>query len=124
MIEAAASASAIEFEQDIDELDEVLPKDAEINLYRIVQESLNNILKHSQATKVKISIRKNEDLLRVLIADNGQGFNSEQLVNAKSGLGLTGIRERAKMLGAKHEIISFPNEGTTVSLQIKLPENQ
>ncbi len=124
MIEAAASASPIDFEMNLDELDEVLPKDAEINLYRIVQESLNNILKHSQATKVKISIRKNDDLLNVLIEDNGKGFNCEYLVNARSGLGLTGIRERAKMLGAEYKIISFPNEGTTVSLQINLPENQ
>lgn len=124
MIEAAANASPIAFEKEIDDVDEVLTKDAEINLYRIVQESINNILKHSEATKVKIFIRKNNNLLNVAIEDNGKGFNLEQIFKPKSGLGLTGIRERAKMLGAKHEIHSVPNEGATVSLQIALPQTR
>jgi len=123
MIETTAEASVIEFEKEIDSLDEVMPKDAEINLYRIVQESLNNILKHSEATKAKVIVRKDDNLLRVLIEDNGKGFNTEYLSNAKDGLGLTGIRERAKMLGAKFEISSIPNQGTTVSLKIELPPN-
>ena len=59
MIEAVASTSTIVFEKNIDDLDGVLTKEAEINLYRIVQESVNNILKHSEATRVKISIYRN-----------------------------------------------------------------
>lgn len=123
MIENAANASSIEFEKEIDDVDEILSKDAEINLYRIVQESINNVLKHSEATKAKIIIRKYNDFLSILIEDNGKGFNAENLSKTKNGLGLTGIRERAKMLDANHEIYSVPGEGTTVSLQINLPQN-
>ncbi|MBX7171044.1 MAG: hypothetical protein K1X72_08805 [Pyrinomonadaceae bacterium] len=122
MIENAANASPIEFEKDIDDVDGILSKEAEINLYRIVQESINNILKHSEATKAKISIHRNSDLLSVLIKDNGKGFSPENLPKRKSGLGLTGIFERAKMLGAKHEISSFQGDGTIVSLQLNLSE--
>lgn len=120
MIETADNTSSIEFEKEINEIDDLLTKEAEINLYRIVQESLNNILKHSEATRVTISIRKTGDLLSVLIKDNGKGFNIENLFRSSGGLGLTGIRERAKMLGARQEITSIPNEGTTVSLEISL----
>jgi signal transduction histidine kinase/ligand-binding sensor domain-containing protein len=124
MIESAEAASPIEFEKEIDDLDGLLTKEAEINLYRIVQESLNNILKHSGATKVKVSILKSDDLLTVTIKDNGRGFNTEHLFKPKGGLGLTGIRERAIMLGAKHEIFSIPNQGATLSLQINLPQTR
>lgn len=120
MIEAAENASEIKFETEIDEIDDLLSKESEINLYRIVQESLNNILKHSQATKVKILILKNDDVLSVFISDNGKGFDTGYSFNEPTGLGLTGIRERAKMLGAQHEISSVVGAGTTVSLNLNL----
>ena len=123
MIENADESSPIEFEKDIDNIDEILSKESEINLYRIVQESINNILKHSEAKKAKINIKKSNEFLNVVIEDDGKGFNKENLSLTNSGLGLTGIRERAKMLDAKHEISSAQDKGTSVSLQINLPQN-
>ncbi len=121
MIESAADASEIEFVSEIDDVDDLLSKEAEINLYRIVQESLNNILKHSGAGKVKILLGKTGSILNLIIEDNGKGFQAGNSNKPKNGLGLTGIAERAKMLNARHEIRSTPNLGTVIALQMKLP---
>jgi signal transduction histidine kinase len=123
MIENADQSSPIEFDKEIDNIDEIFSKESEINLYRIVQESINNILKHSEATKAKITIKKSNEILNILIEDDGKGFNGQNLSLMKGGLGLTGIGERAKMLNAKHEILSVQGEGTRVSLQIILLQN-
>ena len=120
MIETAENSSGIKFETKIEDVDDALSKEAEINLYRIVQECLNNILKHSGATKVSVSLGKNGGVVNLRIEDNGVGFDTENSFKPKSGLGLTGIAERAKMLNAQYKISSTPNSGTTISLQIFL----
>jgi signal transduction histidine kinase/ligand-binding sensor domain-containing protein len=119
MIAASADASPIDFQYEIDAADGLLDKEAEINLYRIVQEAINNILKHSEASEVRINLRHSEDILALSIRDNGRGFII-QAADRKRGLGLTGIAERAKMLGARHEIHSAPQEGTNIDLRIDL----
>jgi ligand-binding sensor domain-containing protein/signal transduction histidine kinase len=123
MIENADAVSEISFETDIDDVDRILAKESEINLYRILQESINNILKHSQAVKAKIAIKRGNEFLSISVEDDGKGFNPEDLTFRSVGLGLTGIRERAKILGANHEIHSVEGKGTTVSLRIELPQN-
>ncbi len=120
MIESADNSSEIQFETKIEDVDDALSKEAEISLYRIMQECLTNILKHSGATKVCVSLRKNGDVVNLQIEDNGIGFETENSFKPKSGLGLTGIAERAKMLNAQYKISSTPNSGTTISLQIYL----
>ena len=120
MIETAENSSHIKFETKIEDVDDALSKEAEINLYRVVQECLNNILKHSGATKAVVSLRKDGDVLDLQIEDNGKGFDMENSFKPKSGLGLTGIAERAKMLNAQYKINSTPNSGTIISLQILL----
>lgn len=119
MISSAADASNIEFVADICELDGELPKEAEINLYRIVQEAVNNVVKHSAATTATVTLRKSGQHLELLVADNGRGFSPDAGRPAR-GLGLVGISERAKMLGAQHEVRTTVEHGTTVSLQMTL----
>ena len=120
MISEAADASEIGFAAEIENVDDALSREAEISLYRIVQECLSNILKHSGATKVKISLGKIGDIVSLVVEDNGRGFDAENALSRKRGLGLTGIAERAKMLGADYKIESIPDGGTTVSLLINL----
>lgn len=93
-----------------------LPPGVELGLYRIIQESLNNSLKHSEATHVDINIRLGEDTLSVEITDDGRGFdvNSPQ---ATTGFGLAGLRERAAQLGGSLRIESAPGAGAKVILQ-------
>lgn len=120
MIEQAAETSAIDFDTEIDEIDDTLSREAEINLYRIVQESMNNILKHSEATAAEIKIIRNNGNLNLTIRDNGKGFAPEKNNGKKSGLGLAGISERARILGARYDIRSGEGRGTTVNLTMEL----
>ncbi len=103
----------------IDQIDGIIPKDKEINFYRIVQEGINNILKHSQATEATFMVRKSDTELTVSLWDNGKGFDMHH-ESFSTGLGLQGIQERAKTLGGVCNIKSHPGEGTTVTVIIPI----
>jgi signal transduction histidine kinase len=89
----------------------------EIHFYRIAQEALTNIAKHSGATHAEIRLEPKEDSLLLSIVDNGQGFEESE-DNRKVGLGLIGMRERATLLGGTICIESVPNQGTRVLAEI------
>ena len=119
MIDSTAEVSNIKFSHTIDELDGELSKESQINLYRIVQEALSNAVKHSNATKASVSLKKNGHTLDLLIEDNGKGFSFDS-PNKQRGFGLVGISERANMLNANLDFNSSPENGTTIYLQIKI----
>ena len=87
-----------------------------IILFRIIQEVLNNIVKHAEATEISIRIEKPDEHTVISIADNGKGFNTENLQSADGGIGIRNIKERALIIGAKLSLISQANHGTTVSI--------
>jgi PAS domain S-box-containing protein len=88
----------------------------DVVLYRIVQESLSNSLKHAKATSIKISLSYAKGLLTLKIHDNGKGFQSppEQLRMKGAGVGIAIMRERAQLINADFKIESSPKNGTTV----------
>jgi signal transduction histidine kinase len=91
--------------------------------YWIIQESLTNIRKHSNASKVGIKIQYHDNKISLLISDNGTGFNPEQIMNSPIPLehmGLMGMRERAELLDGVINIDSKQGEGTTVFLSFTL----
>jgi two-component system sensor histidine kinase DegS len=92
----------------------------EIALYRIVQESLNNAIKHACATSMSIEISNEDGVAMVMIADNGVGFDINEVLSRKGsrGLGLVGIRERAASVGGALSIVSVPGNGTTLYVTI------
>jgi PAS domain S-box-containing protein len=96
--------------------DEELDLDANqsVTLFRILQESLNNVAKHSQASEVRIRFIEKNKSLSLLIEDNGVGF--DPAVHKDQSFGLLGIRERALMMGGKTRISSAPGKGTRVSV--------
>jgi len=96
-----------------------LDKSKTIFLYRMVQEICNNILKHADATHVDVQIFRQDNTGRLLIKDNGKGFD-EAKTNFKPGIGLSSIRQRAAMIGAEADIQSTAGTGTTISLSFKL----
>ena len=121
MLQQIANASDIGFTWEVDQIDGLLSKEGEIGLYRIVQEALNNILKHSKASDASVSIQLDGDELHVTITDNGCGFTVEARGTAelqKRGFGLTGSAERVRMLGGKQTIRSAPGQGTTIFITI------
>lgn len=113
-----AESIQIKFETEIDDIDRLFNKEEEMSLYRIVQESLNNILKHAEAGEVKISIKKAENSLTIKIQDNGKGFATSGDGNKNDGFGLLGIAERVKILGGTHTIESVLGKGTSVIIKL------
>ncbi|MBA2879318.1 PAS domain-containing sensor histidine kinase [Anoxybacillus ayderensis] len=91
----------------------------EINLYRIIQEALHNVMKYAKATEVRISIEQTERELLVSVVDNGVGFHVEE---KREGLGLKHIQERVFHLGGETTITSAPMKGTTIFVRVPLEE--
>jgi signal transduction histidine kinase len=123
MIDNVADASGISFDVEIIVLQGILSLDAEINLFRIVQESINNIVKHSEASRAGVFITRDENAIEVRITDNGKGFDVPATANDKErrgGLGLTSIAERARILGGTYRFESTPETGTTIFLRLNI----
>jgi signal transduction histidine kinase len=84
-------------------------------VFRIVQEQVNNIVKHAEASRIIIRLVNDDDLLVLEINDDGNGFDTESI---KRGLGLTNMKNRAELLGGNFSLISTPGKGTTVLVTI------
>jgi signal transduction histidine kinase len=95
-----------------------LNKEKSTNLFRIVQESLTNVIRHAEATKVAINLHEKDGMLLLEVADNGKGITDAAVTNPKS-FGLIGIKERVHSLGGEVNIVGTPNEGTR--LTVKMP---
>jgi len=92
-------------------------KDASITVFRILQETLTNVAKHSKATRVNVSLREAEDDLELVVRDNGRGIREEDLHKPKS-FGLLGIRERVDFRGGEVKIAGKKGKGTTVTVRM------
>jgi PAS domain S-box-containing protein len=113
LIEAAKGRKRIDAQLDIQGHEGELPPDVHIAFYRIAQESINNILKHSQATEFRVELRCLPEAWTLRITDNGRGFNPGQ--NA-GGIGLHSMRERAEKINATLHVRSAPQQGTENTL--------
>ena len=125
LLKKASSAQGLRVSYDIDEIDGALAKDQEINLYRIVQECLGNIIKHADATNASVRVKRAGHEVTLTIQDDGKGFAVEggaALSNGRRGFGMLGIAERARMLGGQATFQSAPGQGTTVQVRIKSGE--
>lgn len=92
-----------------------LPGKAQIALYRIAQEALHNIRKHTEATQVVVQLEGDDESVRLVVRDDGGGFVPEGVGGGH--FGLTGMAERAKDVGADFEVRSAPGEGTTIQVR-------
>jgi two-component system NarL family sensor kinase len=101
-------------------LEQRIGGDKQLILFRIIQECLNNCLKHARASNVNIGFLWQPSQLRVRVRDDGQGFDADHALatNNGGGLGLQNIRNRARLTGGSSDIHSRPGEGTTVTVQI------
>jgi signal transduction histidine kinase len=88
-------------------------------VYRIIQEALTNIARHSEATRAEVAMQLNNSELRVEITDNGKGIDQAMIVHPES-LGILSMQERARMLGGKIAITSNPGKGTCVVLSVQI----
>ncbi|MBW4681770.1 MAG: sensor histidine kinase [Microcoleus vaginatus WJT46-NPBG5] len=100
-------------------LPQAIPNEISTTLYRIVQESLTNICKHSNATAITIHIQEIAGMIHLQINDNGRGFKPEQNT---TGFGLQGMRERTAALGGQFFLASQPTKGCRITVSIPLPK--
>ncbi|MGZ4098659.1 MAG: tetratricopeptide repeat-containing sensor histidine kinase [Bacteroidia bacterium] len=102
-------------------LNERLDQMTEQILFRVLQEIVNNIIKHSGATEVTIQLIRAEEELTLMIEDNGVGFNAaEKLKDESGGIGLKNIKSRIEFLNGHINFDSFPGKGTTISIEVPL----
>lgn len=113
MIQKVGDSSTIKFTSEIDEIDEIFAKDAEVNIFRIVQEAINNIVKHSAANATNLRIKKDASQIILIISDNGKGFVAETSDKTR-GFGLLGMTERVNLLKGEFSIKSEAGLGTIV----------
>lgn len=100
-------------------MEQRIDQNSEIIIYRIVQELLNNSLKHAEAKNVLIQLIRKENTFTLTVEDDGKGFNVDDLAD-KTGAGLTNIRSRAQYLNGTLDIVSKPGEGTSVTIEGKV----
>ncbi len=108
--------SGIRIEKEIEIHEDNAPEELKTTIYRIMQEAMNNVAKHSKADLARLSLTKTEHGLELAIEDNGSGFDVEKTLSAgsKSGAGLTSMRERTELSGGTFSIKSSAQTGTEV----------
>ncbi len=105
----------------IEGLDELFPREAQINIYRIFQESLTNIGKYAQASRLTIAMQREDGQVAFMVADNGKGFTVAEVLgrdHSCRGLGLMAMEERVRMMGGSLEITSEAGQGTRIAFII------
>ena len=106
-------------------LDRRLPREIETILFRIGQEAMNNVARHARARNVRIELLLEQSVVKLTVADDGSGFDSEEALGRRrlgSGVGLAGMQERVSMIGGTLDIISEPGGGTELRITVPLPE--
>jgi PAS domain S-box-containing protein len=109
--------SGIAIERQVDPEEGDVPKPVKIVIYRVMQEAMNNVAKHSHASRVSLSLVKHDDRLEFTVQDNGSGFDPEEVIAKRSpwgGLGLLSMKERTELSGGRFEVKSARGRGTTL----------
>ena len=123
----AGQASGLSMAIHLADVDGLLPPEFEVNLFRIIQETLNNVLKHAQASQAKVTLTKERVHLRLVVEDDGRGFDASRLASLapdQRGLGLHEITERAKMMRGRADIQSRPGQGTRLTVEVPTCQNE
>lgn len=122
MAQRAGETSPTKVLTDLDNVDGLFPPETQINLYRILQEGVSNVLKHAHATEVILEVKREATSVRASLLDNGCGFDpAARCADGSCGLGLQGIAERAILIGGKLQVQSAPGRGTRLEVSLPLP---
>lgn len=125
-VEKAGQASEISLKLNLANVDGLLPPEFEVNLFRILQEALNNILKHAAATHVAVTLAHDASALRLIVEDNGCGLISatpSETDTGPRGLGLRQMAERAGMMDGRLNLQSLPGQGTRLVVEVPLKDS-
>ncbi len=119
----AARASGRSIDVNVADVDGLMPPEFEVNLFRIAQEALNNVLKHAGASQTTLTLTQEPASLRLIVEDNGQGFEPDRRESPSAdqpGFGLRQMAERARMMGGRFDLQSQPGHGTRVAVEVPL----
>lgn len=114
VIKYVTGSTEISFTENIENIDDIQPPELRINIFRIIQECCNNIIKHSGATEASLNILKDNKTLTITVWDNGKGISKNRI----DGLGLSGIEERVKLYKGELVIESAGTKGTIIVISI------
>jgi signal transduction histidine kinase len=123
MVERVSDSTSINLSAALEPIDGLLSPETETSAYRIVQEGLNNVVKHSHATTARIELKRSAKQLVISVQDNGEGIPPPAPTDngdSSSGFGLAGITERVRVLGGTFVIDSEPSRGTTLTVRLEL----
>ncbi len=118
LIEEVDNGTEVFIESDIKNVDDLLSKDQEVHIYRIVQETINNMLKHAEAVSARVKLEAGPTYLKYSIEDRGKGFDLTEDVGQFQSLGMQTLKERTKILNGKLSIDSTLGKGTKIELII------
>ena len=121
LVEQMRLASSLELSSALEDVGDLFDHTAATHLYRIVQESLTNVVRHASATHVRIAIERDLHCVRLSIRDDGRGFEPDWRATHQ-GLGLTSIAERARILSGTLTIDSAPGRGTLLTIEMPMAE--
>ncbi len=107
---------------EVEDIDSIFDMQQEVNIYRIVQESLNNVIKHSKATAVKFTVTKSEKTISIYLKDNGVGFDFTERYNDFKSLRLKTLKERTRYLNGIMKVNSHTGKGTTLEFIIPITQ--
>jgi signal transduction histidine kinase len=120
MCEETSRVHGIEVECEASDVPRQVPEDIALCLYRVLQEGLNNAVRHGAAKRAGVRIEADDEGIRLTLRDEGSGFDPDGLESP--GIGLAGMRERAHHFDGTFELHSRPGEGTRIEVRIPLPE--
>jgi signal transduction histidine kinase len=121
MVDEFTTRSEIKVSLDMEDVDGLIPAERQIHIYRIIQESLTNIGKHSISEQVSLAMERGEGEVTLVVEDYGKGFDVKEVAarySADKGMGLAAIAERARMLGGYLEISTSKGKGTRLTVTI------
>jgi signal transduction histidine kinase len=95
-----------------------------VAIYRMVQELLNNVIKHARADEATLHVAYEDDHVHISMEDDGGGFNVASAVGTAKGIGLAGLYNRAALLGGQFELVSRPGRGTIATLSLPVIREQ
>jgi PAS domain S-box-containing protein len=121
LIREVSKSTRIRFERRVENVDGIFNWEAATSVYRIAQEALNNLTKHSKAEQAVVTVERDVRAVHMRIIDDGVGFDTTT-ATTRGGLGLTSIAERVRILGGRVDIASTPGKGTHLSIDLPVAE--
>jgi PAS domain S-box-containing protein len=104
-------------------IDQQIPDDIKVTAYRIIQEGLTNAARHAKVNNIDVNVTIDDEVARIEVIDQGEGFDTEKTVRKRQTFGLIGMRERAYLVGGKLNVNSSPGDGTKLTAILPLQDH-